>query len=80
MSNWNGPYVAHECRKCGCIFIAEDYTNVTTLPPKWRYCKECSEELGIDYHSQKPSDRYTEEDKMKIKERIEKMRLARNNK
>lgn len=34
MKEWTGAYVAHECKKCGCAFIAEDYTNAQDFMPK----------------------------------------------
>ena len=68
MKKWTGPYVAHYCKKCGNIFIAEDYTKATTLPPKWRYCKKCSEEIGIEYDKQTPRLNRTPEEQIKMDE------------
>lgn len=68
MKKWNGPYVAHICRKCDNIFIAEDYTRVKDKPPKWRYCKSCSEKLGIKYEEQTPRKNRTPEEEKRMKE------------
>ena len=68
MKEWTGAYVAHLCKKCGNIFIAEDYTRATTLPPKWRYCKECCKELGIKYEEQTPRKNRTPEEEKRMKE------------
>ena len=53
-------YVTHTCKKCGCAFVAEDYTKVTHTPPSWRYCPECSKKLGINYEKQRPGDNFSE--------------------
>lgn len=47
-------YVTHTCKKCGCAFVAEDYTHVKNTPPNWRYYPDCAKELGIDYAKQTP--------------------------
>ena len=49
-------YVVHYCPKCNNCWIDKDLTNVKTLPPKWKLCKECCKKLGIDFNSQKPSN------------------------
>lgn len=54
-------YVTHTCKKCGCAFNAEDYTNAQDVPPHWRYCPECCKKLGIDYASQTPKTNRTPE-------------------
>lgn len=53
-------FVTHTCKKCGCAFVAEDYTNAQDIPPHWRLCPECAEKAGIDYDAQKPWDSYSE--------------------
>lgn len=46
-------YVMHFCRnkKCNNGWVDKDLTNVKTNPPKWKYCKECADKLGIDFDS-----------------------------
>ena len=58
-------YVNHICRNrhCDNNWIDKDLTHVKSLPPSWKYCRECCEKMGIDFDSQKPSDRMTEEKK-----------------
>lgn len=58
-------YVIHFCRnkECNNGWIDEDLTHAMTVPPKWKYCKECAEELGIDFNSQKPDDAKTKRQK-----------------
>lgn len=53
-------YVSHTCKKCGCAFVAEDYTNAQDIPPHWRLCPECAEKAGIDYEAQKSWNSYSE--------------------
>lgn len=74
-------YVLHFCRnkKCNNGWIDEDLTK-TTSPPKWKYCKECAEKLGIDYDAQTPTSNLTKEElehKNKLKERIKKVNEIR---
>ena len=69
-----GAYVAHECRECGCAFIAEDYTNAQDKMPKWRYCRECCKKLGIVYEKQTPRRNRTPEQQKKINEQIERLK------
>lgn len=68
-------YVVHYChnKECNNCWIDKDVTNVKTVPPKWKYCEECSENLGIDFNKQKPSDVTSEEQK----ERTTKMKKAK---
>lgn len=56
-------YVVHYCHnnKCNNCWVDEDITNVKTVPPKWKYCKECAKKLGIDFDKQKPSDTKSKE-------------------
>lgn len=67
-------FVTHTCKKCNCAFVAEDYTNCQDIPPHWRYCPDCAKELGIEYEKQKPWTNYTEEQKNRIKEQIERLK------
>lgn len=60
-------FVTHTCKKCGCAFVAEDYTNCQDIPPHWRYCPNCSESLGIDYDKQKPWTNRTKEQNERYK-------------
>lgn len=60
-------FVTHTCKKCGCAFVAEDYTNCQDIPPHWRYCPECSQELGIDYDKQRPWTNRTKEQNERYK-------------
>ena len=74
MKEWKGAYVAHECKKCGCAFVAEDYTKAQDLMPKWRYCPECAKEKGIVYEEQTPRKNRTTEEQKRIDERIERLK------
>ena len=58
-------YVIHFCRnkECNNGWIDEDLTHAVTVPPKWKYCRECAEKLGIDFNSQTPDDAKTEKQK-----------------
>lgn len=67
-------YVTHTCRKCGCAFVAEDYTNCQDLPPKWRYCPDCAKAKGIDYESQTPRKNRTPEEQKRIDEQIKRIK------
>lgn len=77
MKEWTGAYVAHECKKCGKAFIAEDYTKATSLMPTWRYCEDCAKEIGIDYATQTPRKNRTPEEQKKIDEKTERLRQYR---
>lgn len=52
----NKDYVIHYCKNkdCNNAWIDEDITNVKTLPPQWKYCRECCKKLGIDFEKQTP--------------------------
>lgn len=67
-------FVTHTCKKCGCAFVAEDYTHVKNTPPSWRYCPDCAEKLGIDYDKQTPKRNRTPEQQQKIDVRMEKLK------
>lgn len=67
-------FVTHTCKKCGCAFVAEDYTNAQDIPPHWRLCPECAEKTGIDYDAQKPWDSYSEKKQERIKKQIERLK------
>ena len=67
-------YVMHFCRnrECNNGWIDEDLTNASA-PPKWKYCQECSEKLGIDYNTQTPTSNLSKkelENRAKKKERF----------
>lgn len=53
MSNKN--FVLHFCKNpdCNVGWLDTDETNVKTIPPKWKYCRECCKLLGIDFDEQK---------------------------
>ena len=53
MSNKN--FVLHFCKNpdCNIGWLDIDVTDVTTIPPKWKYCRECCKLLGIDFDKQK---------------------------
>ena len=53
MSNKN--FVLHFCKNpnCNVGWVDVDETNVETIPPKWKYCRECCKLLGIDFDKQK---------------------------
>lgn len=55
-------YVFHFCRNKECTngWVDIDKTNVKTIPPSWKYCRECAEKLGIDFDKQKLSDAKSE--------------------
>lgn len=48
-------FVLHFCKNpdCNVGWIDVDETNVKTIPPKWKYCRECCKILGIDFDKQK---------------------------
>lgn len=73
-------YVMHICRnpKCNNGWIDKDFTRCTTIPPSWKYCRECAEKLGIDYDAQTPESNLTEKEiKLKTEKRL---RFERNKK
>ena len=53
MSNKN--FVLHFCKNpdCNVGWVDVDETNVKTISPKWKYCRECCKLLGIDFDKQK---------------------------
>ena len=75
MKQWTGAYVTHTCKKCGCAFTAEDYTNAQDIPPHWRYCPECAKVKGIDYEKQTPKTNRTPEEQKRIDERMAKLKV-----
>ena len=48
-------FVLHLCKNpdCNVGWLDVDVTDVTTIPPKWKYCRECCKLLGIDFDKQK---------------------------
>lgn len=48
-------FVLHFCKNpdCNAGWLDVDVTDVTTIPPKWKYCRECCKLLGIDFDKQK---------------------------
>ena len=48
-------FVLHFCKNPDCKvgWLDIDVTDVTTIPPKWKYCRECCKLLGIDFDKQK---------------------------
>lgn len=48
-------FVLHFCKNpdCNVGWLDTDETNVKTIPPKWKYCRECCKLLGIDFDNQK---------------------------
>lgn len=80
-------YVMHVCRnpKCNNGWVDKDLTRCTTLPPAWKYCRECAEKLGIDYDKQTPDSNLTDKEiahKNRLRDRLKKARkvLQENNK
>ena len=71
-------YVMHFCRnkECNNGWVDKDLTGATTIPPKWKYCKECAEKLEIDYDAQTPDSNLSEEE-LEIKKQ-KRERLAKN--
>lgn len=61
-------YVMHFCRnkECNNGWIDKDLTNCKTFPPKWKYCKDCADKLGIDFNTQTPDSNLTDEE-LKLK-------------
>lgn len=74
-------YVMHICRnkKCNNGWIDKDITRCTTIPPSWKYCKDCAKELGIDYDAQTPNSNLSETEQKIKNERIKKLILSRQN-
>lgn len=75
---YTGSYVAHICKKCGCMFVAEDYTKATAIPPSWRYCKSCCEKMGINYDTQTPRKNRTPEEQKRVDEKVKRLLDAKN--
>ena len=74
----------HFCRnkECNNGWVDKDLTGATTIPPKWKYCKECAKKLGIDYDAQTPDSNLSEkelEHKQKMRDRLLKAREAKKN-
>ena len=48
-------FVLHFCKNPDCNngWVDVDETNAKTIPPKWKYCRECCKLLGIDFDKQK---------------------------
>ena len=48
-------FVLHFCKNpdCNVGWLDVDVTDVTTIPPKWKYCRECCKLLGIDFDKRK---------------------------
>ena len=74
-------YVMHFCRNKNCNngWIDKDLTHATTIPPKWKYCKECAKKKGIDFENQKPNDYRTPEQIEKMKEKMSQIRAQLTN-
>ncbi|MCM1324202.1 MAG: hypothetical protein NC218_08565 [Acetobacter sp.] len=55
-------YVVHYCKnpKCNNCWLDKDITKVKSFPPRWKYCKECCEKLGLDFNKQTPGSNDTE--------------------
>ena len=62
---------------CNNRWVDKDLTGAGMLIPRWKYCKDCCEKLGIDFDKQQPSDYRTEEQNNKIKEHIKKIQTKR---
>ena len=75
INNMKKPYayVAHICKKCGCMFIAEDYTKCNDIPSRWRYCEKCAKKLGINYETQTPRKNRTPEEQKKVDEKVKRL-------
>lgn len=74
-------YVAHDCRNtrnntCNNRWVDKDITGAITLIPTWKYCRECCEKMGIDFENQKPSDYMSEEEKEMRRIKLEKSKIA----
>lgn len=72
-------YVMHFCKnkECNNGWVDKDLTGATTFPPKWKYCKQCADELGIDFDKQTPNSNLTDLELAKKTKRIEKLKKAR---
>lgn len=73
-------YVMHFCRNKNCKngWIDKDITRCTTIPPNWKYCKECAEKFGVDYNAQTSTSNLTKKE-LEIKYQ-KKLRLELNKK
>ena len=62
-------YILHFCRnkKCNNGWIDKDLTH-SQAPPKWKYCIDCCNKLGIDFDSQTPTSNLTEKE-LKLKKK-----------
>lgn len=71
-------YVMHICRNRQCTngWIDKDLTNARVNPPSWKYCRECTEKLGIDYDAQTPTSNLTEKELAFKNKQREKMKKA----
>ena len=67
-------FTTHTCKKCGCAFVAGDYTNAQDIPPRWRLCPECAEKAGIDYNLQNPWNSFSEAKQERIKKQIDRLK------
>lgn len=57
-------YVMHICRnkKCNNGWIDKDLTFATSIPPRWKYCKECADKFGVNYEAQTPDSNLSDEE------------------
>ena len=48
-------YVVHFCKNkdCNNAWMDIDLHNAKTVPPSWKYCRECCKKMGIDFDNQK---------------------------
>jgi ABC-type phosphate/phosphonate transport system substrate-binding protein len=65
-------YVNHFCKnsKCNNNWLDVDVTNAKTIPPKWKYCKECCKSLGIEFDSQTYKSKLSDERKSKLRNNL----------
>ena len=69
----------HFCRnkKCNNGWIDKDLTKVITIPPSWKYCRECCEKLGINFDSQTLTNNLSKEELEFLEKKKEQARKMR---
>lgn len=65
-------YVVHYCKnkKCNNAWTDLDITNAKTIPPQWKYCKECCKSLGIEFDSQTYKSKLSDKRKRELRNNL----------
>ena len=65
-------YVNHFCKnsKCNNNWLDVDVTNAKTIPPQWKYCKECCKSLGIEFDSQTYKSKLSDKRKSELRNNL----------